>query len=155
MTEMSKREIKRFLMQGTLTGKLATVKKDNSPHIVPVWFVLDEIHKRRGGRRGRGIGDIVFMTGIDSLKAKNIQRNNKISFCVDDQTPLFSFVTVFGIARIYHYNQTKLFKWATRIAERYMSKDMAEAYGKRNSGEDEIVIRVEPTRILAEKDIAN
>jgi hypothetical protein len=155
MTEMSKREIKRFLMQGTLTGKLATVKKDNSPHIVPVWFVLDEIHKRRGGRRGRGIGDIVFMTGIDSLKAKNIQRDNKISFCVDDQTPPFSFVTVFGIARIYHYNQTKLFKWATRIAERYMSKDMAEAYGKRNSGEDEIVIRVEPTRILAEKDIAN
>lgn len=149
---MSKREIKRFLMQGTLTGKLATVKKDNSPHIVPVWFVLDEIHKRRGGR---GIGDIVFMTGIDSLKAKNIQRNNKISFCVDDQTPLFSFVTVFGIARIYHYNQTKLFKWATRIAERYMGKDMAEAYGKRNSREDEIVIRVEPTRILAEKDIAN
>ena len=67
MTEMSKREIKRFLMQGTLTGKLATVKKDNSPHIVPVWFVLDEIHKRRGGR---GIGDIVFMTRIDSLKAK-------------------------------------------------------------------------------------
>ncbi|MGE5661381.1 MAG: PPOX class F420-dependent oxidoreductase [Ignavibacteriales bacterium] len=152
MTEMSKREIKRFLIQGTLTGKLATVKKDNSPHIVPVWFVLDEIHKRRGGR---GIGDIVFMTGIDSLKAKNIQRNNKISFCVDDQTPLFSFVTVFGIARIYHYNQTKLFKWATRIAERYMGKDMAEAYGKRNSREDEIVIRVEPTRILAEKDIAN
>jgi len=151
MTEMSKREIMRFLMQGTLTGKLATVKKDNSPHIVPVWFVLDEIHKRRGGR---GIGDIVFMTGIDSLKAKNIQRNNKISFCVDDQTPLFSFVTVFGIARIYHNNQTKL-KWATRIAERYMGKDMAEAYGKRNSGEDEIVIRVEPTRILAEKDIAN
>jgi len=139
-------------MQGTLTGKLATVKKDNSPHIVPVWFVLDEIHKRRGGR---GIGDIVFMTGIDSLKAKNIQRNNKISFCVDDQTPLFSFVTVFGIARIYHYSQTKLFKWATRIAERYMGKDMAEAYGKRNSGEDEIVIRVKPTRILAEKDIAN
>jgi hypothetical protein len=67
----------------------------------------------------------------------------------------FSFVTIFGIARIYHYNQTKLFKWAPRIAERYMGKDMAEAYGKRNSSEDEIVIRVEPTRILAEKDIAN
>jgi PPOX class probable F420-dependent enzyme len=143
MTEMSKREIKRFLMQGTLTGKLATVKKDNSPHIAPVWFVLDEIHKRRGGR-GR-IGDIVFMTGIDSLKARNIQRNNKISFCVDDQTPPFSFVTVFGIARMYHYNQTKLLKWATRIAERYMGKDRAEAYGKRNSGEDEIGIRVKPT----------
>ena len=27
MTEMSKAQIERFLMQGTLTGKLATVKK--------------------------------------------------------------------------------------------------------------------------------
>jgi hypothetical protein len=27
MTEMSNKEIKKFLMQGTLTGKLATVKK--------------------------------------------------------------------------------------------------------------------------------
>ncbi len=153
MAEMSKREIKKFLMQGTLTGKLATVKKDKSPHIVPVWFLLDENHNRGG--IGRGLGDIVFMTGIDSLKARNIQRNNKISFCVDDQTPPFSFVTVFGIAKMYHYNQTKLFKRATRIAERYMGKDKAEAYGKRNSGEDEIVIRIKPTRVLAEKDIAN
>ena len=149
MTEMSKKEIKKFLMQGTLTGKLATIKKDTSPHIVPVWFLLDESHNR-----GR-LGDIVFMTGVDSIKAKNIQRDNRVSICVDDQTPPFSFVTVFGIARTFHYNQTTLFKWATKIAERYMGKDMAEAYGKRNSGEDEVVIRIEPTKILAEKDIAD
>ena len=42
MTEMSNKEIKKFLMQGTFTGKLATVKKDESPHVVPIWFVLDE-----------------------------------------------------------------------------------------------------------------
>jgi hypothetical protein len=33
MTEMSKKEIRKFLVQGTLTGKLATVKKDGSPHL--------------------------------------------------------------------------------------------------------------------------
>jgi nitroimidazol reductase NimA-like FMN-containing flavoprotein (pyridoxamine 5'-phosphate oxidase superfamily) len=42
MTEMSTKEIKRFLMQGTFTGKLATVKEDGSPHVVPIWFVLDD-----------------------------------------------------------------------------------------------------------------
>jgi nitroimidazol reductase NimA-like FMN-containing flavoprotein (pyridoxamine 5'-phosphate oxidase superfamily) len=41
MTEMSKREIKQFLMRGTFTAKLATVKGDGGPHIVPIWFVLD------------------------------------------------------------------------------------------------------------------
>lgn len=30
MAEMSKKEIRDFLMQGTLTGKLATVKPDGS-----------------------------------------------------------------------------------------------------------------------------
>ena len=35
---MSKDEIGRFLMQGTFTGKLATVKKDGSSHVVPIWL---------------------------------------------------------------------------------------------------------------------
>jgi hypothetical protein len=35
-----------------------------------------------------------------------------------------------------------------------MGKDKAEAYGKRNSGEDEVIVRIQPTKILAEKDIA-
>jgi nitroimidazol reductase NimA-like FMN-containing flavoprotein (pyridoxamine 5'-phosphate oxidase superfamily) len=42
MTEMSNSEIRRFLMKDTFTGKLATVKKDGSSHVVPIWFVLDE-----------------------------------------------------------------------------------------------------------------
>jgi hypothetical protein len=36
MTEMSKAQIRRFLMLGTFTGKLATVKKDGSSHVVPI-----------------------------------------------------------------------------------------------------------------------
>ncbi len=148
---MSKNETRKFLIQGTFTAKLTTVNKDRSPHVVPVWFVLDEIHKRRGGR---GIGDIIFMTGIDSLKAKNIQRNNKISFCVDDQTPQFSFVTIHGTAKIVRQKYNELLKWNTRIAERYMGKSNAKAYGKRNSTEGVILVRVKPTKIIAEKDVA-
>jgi hypothetical protein len=36
MAQMSKAEIARFLMQGTFTGKLATVKKDGGSHVVPI-----------------------------------------------------------------------------------------------------------------------
>jgi hypothetical protein len=35
MAEMSKKEIRDFLMQGAFTGKLATVKSDGSSHVVP------------------------------------------------------------------------------------------------------------------------
>jgi nitroimidazol reductase NimA-like FMN-containing flavoprotein (pyridoxamine 5'-phosphate oxidase superfamily) len=70
---MSKREIKEFLMHGTYAAKLATVKNDGSPHVVPIWFVLDD-----GGRSKGKIGDIVLTTYDSSLKARNIQRDNRV-----------------------------------------------------------------------------
>ena len=136
-------------MQDTFTGKLATVKKDGSSHVVPIWFILDDNNSSRAR-----VGDIIFTTNSISVKAKNIQYNNRVSICVDDQTPPFSFVTVYGNAKIYHYKQNELFKWATKIAQRYMGKSNAEAYGRRNSTEGEVLVRVKPTRIIAEKDIA-
>ena len=148
MTEMSNTEIARFLMQGTFTGKLATVKKDGSSHVVPIWFVLDNENSR-----GK-IGNIVFTTGETSVKANNIQRDNRVNICVDDQIPPFSFVTVFGTAKIYPYKQKEVLKWATKIAERYMGKDNAEAYGRRNSDEGAVLVRIKPAKIIAEKDIA-
>jgi PPOX class probable F420-dependent enzyme len=149
MTEMSKAEIGRFLMKGTFTGKLATVKEDGSSHVVPIWFVLEKKKSRDK------IGNIIFTTGSTSVKANNIQRDNRISICIDDQIPPFSFVTIFGTAKIYPYKQKEVLKWATEIAERYMGKSNAEAYGRRNSEEGLVLVRIKPTRIIAEKDIAS
>ena len=69
------------------------------------------------------------------------------------KSPLFSFVTIFGVASV-DKNSTDLLKWATKIAERYMGKDKANDYGKRNSTKEEMVVRVNPTKIIAEKEIA-
>ena len=139
-------------MQGTFTGKLATVKKDGSSHVVPIWFVLDGSNKNGNGDRKDG--DIIFTTNGSSVKAKNIERDNRVSICVDDQTPPFSFVIVYGTAKIHHYRQNELFRFATRIARRYMGKDNAEDYGRRNSAEGEVLVRIKAKRIIAEKDIA-
>jgi Pyridoxamine 5'-phosphate oxidase len=89
-----------------------------------------------------------------SVKAKNIQRDNRVSICIDDQTPPFSFVTVYGTAKIQQYTQNELLKLATKIAGRYMGRKNAESYGRRNSTECEVLVRVKPTGIVAEKDIA-
>ena len=73
MAEMSKKEIRKFLMQDTLTGKIATVKKDGSPHVVPIWFILDDIDNS---------DDIIFTTGSTSVKARNIQRDDRDVFAL-------------------------------------------------------------------------
>src|ERR1041385_7941239 len=83
MGEMTQREIIRFLMKGTFTGKSETVKKDGRSHVVPVWFVMDD------KSTVNNIGSIYFTTGNDSIKAQNIQRDDRVSICVDDQSPPF------------------------------------------------------------------
>jgi PPOX class probable F420-dependent enzyme len=151
MTEMSNEEIARFVMQGTFTGKLATVKKDGGSHVVPIWFVLDNENSKRRSK----IGNIIFTTYSASVKANDIRRNNRVSICIDDQIPPFSFVTIFGTAKVYPYRREEVLKWATKIAERYMGKKNAKAYGRRNSGEGAVLVKINSTKIIAEKDIAS
>ena len=100
------------------------------------------------------MGDIVLTTGSTSIKARNIQRDNRVSISVDDQTPPFSFVVIHGTAKIQDSKKDELLKWATKIAERYMGSDKAEEYGRVNSGESAMLVRIKPTKIIAEKDIA-
>lgn len=49
----------------------------------------------------------------------------------------------------------KLLKWTTKIAERYMGKDKAEQYGKRNAVEGELLVRVKPIKIIAKKNVSD
>jgi PPOX class probable F420-dependent enzyme len=148
MTEMSKVEVARFLMQGTFTGKLATVRNDGSPHVVLIWFVVEN-----GKGRGKA-GNIILTTGETSIKANNIQHDDRVSICIDDQKPPFSFVTIHGTAKIYPYKQKEVLEWATKIAERYVGKKNAKTYGEVNSGEGAVLVRIRPTKVIAEKDVS-
>ena len=139
---MSKDEIKDFLLQGTFTGKLGTINKDGTPHVVPIWYTLD------------GENNIIFNTSDKSVKAKNIRRDNRVRLCVDDQTPLFSFVTINGIAEIISNEPSEVYKWAKIIAARYMGYNKSEEFGRRNSSEGELLVKIKPIRLIGEKNIA-
>ena len=93
MAEMSKAEITRFISQGTFTGKLATVKKDGFSCCSNL-VCMD----KGNSKKGSSIGNIVFTTYSASVKANDIRRNNRVSICIDDQKPPFSFVTILGTA---------------------------------------------------------
>jgi PPOX class probable F420-dependent enzyme len=142
MSEMTKDEIRNFLLKGTFTGKLGTINKDGTPHVVPIWYTLDEDD------------NIIFNTGEESVKAKNIGRDSRVRLCVDDQTPLFSFVTIDGIAEIISNEPSEVYKWAKIIAARYMGYNKSEAYGRRNSAEGELLIKIKPIRVIGQKNIA-
>ena len=139
---MSKDEIKDFLLQGTFTGKLGTINKDGTPHVVPIWYTVD------------GEDNIIFNTSDKSVKVKNIRRDNRVRLCVDDQTPLFSFVTINGIAEIISNEPSEVYKWGKIIAARYMGYNKSEEYGRRNSAEGELLVKIKPIKVIGEKNIA-
>ncbi|SRR6266571_4719467 len=133
-------EQRAFLMEQVRTAKLATVRKDGRPHVVPIWFDLD--------------GDtLVFTTGQTTIKAANIRRDPRVCLCVDDETPPFAYIMIEGTA-IMTADRDALLHWAARIGGRYMGAELAEAYGKRNAVEGELLVRITPARVVFEKDIA-
>ena len=127
-------ELREFLLSGTRTAKIATVREDGRPHVVPVWIQLD--------------GDeILFTTWHSTVKAENMRRDPRVCLSVDDQVPPYSFVQIEGTARLSDAPD-ELLKWATRIGGRYMGADKAERYGKRNSVPGELLVRVSPTKVI-------
>ena len=138
--DMSAEEARAFMLEGTRTGKLASLTRDGHPHVVPVWFVLD--------------GDeVVFTTARDSVKGRHILRDGRVSLCVDDERPPFAYVHVRGRAEASE-DLDQLLLWATRIAERYMGRDQGEEYGRRNAVPGELLVRLRPERLIAKDDIA-
>ncbi|MEU7226260.1 PPOX class F420-dependent oxidoreductase [Streptomyces chrestomyceticus] len=138
--KMSKDEWQSFLSEGTRTGKLSTVRADGSPHIAPVWFLLDG-------------DDLVFNTGADTVKGRNLARDARIALCVDDDRPPFSFAIVEGLAETSD-ELPEVRAWATRIAARYMGEDRAEEYGARNGVPGELLVRVRISKVVAVADLA-
>ncbi len=134
--QMSGDELRAFLMFGTRTGKIGTVMKSGAPHVMPIWFVLDG-------------EDIVFTTGRDTVKGRNLRRDPRVSMVVDDQQPPYSFVHVRGEARISE-DPDELLRFAIEIGRRYMGAELAEEFGRRNAVPGELLVRVAPIRVIAE-----
>jgi PPOX class probable F420-dependent enzyme len=136
--EMTPTQMRNFLLYGTRTAKVATVGP--RPHVMPVWFVLDG-------------DDIIFTTGVNSVKGRNLRRDPRLALVVDDERPPYAFVHIRGRATI-SQDTGELLRFATEIGARYMGAERAEEFGKRNAVPEELLVRVTPERIITEDDVA-
>jgi len=140
---MSEQEVHAFLAAlPARTGKLATVRADGSPHVAPVWYDIDDD------------GSLVFNTGESTVKGRNLARDPRASFCVDDERPPFSFVVVEGAVELSD-DPDEVRRLAGRIGGRYMGAERAEEYGARNGVPGELAVRLRPVRVVSAKDLAD
>jgi PPOX class probable F420-dependent enzyme len=138
---MTKAEWQEFVSSGTRTGKAGVVKADGTPHVTPIWFLLDG-------------DDLVLTTHETGVKGKALRRDPRICICVDEETPPYSFVSLWGEASLSE-DLEELRRWATALGARYMGADRAEEYGARNGVPGEILVRVRITKVVALRNIAD
>jgi PPOX class probable F420-dependent enzyme len=145
MPSMTPEEVLAFLGEGTRTGHAATVRADGRAHVAPIWFVPD------------GPPDdlvILFTTNEETVKGRNLRRDQRMSLSVDDPLPLYSFVVVEGTVSLSD-DLALVRDIATRCGGRYMGADRAESYGARNAVPGELAVRLTPSRVVSARDLAD
>src|SRR3972149_2766871 len=83
---MNRAECERFLA-GRYVAVLATLGPDGQPALTPIWYLYRE-------------GLFYMRTGLESIKAKNVRRDQRVTICIQDERPPYKSVTIHGRASI-------------------------------------------------------
>ena len=143
MTGLAEAEpwVRGFLLQGTRTAALATVRADGAPHVKPVWFLLDD-------------DVLVFTTGAGTVAGRNLAREPRVALSVDDSVPPFSFVALRGRAQLSE-ELAEVRRWAGLIGARYGGADREQELAERNGVPGELLVRVIIDHVAGARDVAS
>ena len=136
---MTKERAIEFLQEGTRTGNVATVRADGRPHVVPVWFIVED-------------ENVLFTTWHTSIKARNLIRDGRAAMSVDLAEPPYAYLLVEGAVTVVDDPEVSL-RVATAAAARYMGSDRAEEFGRRNGVSGELVVRMDIEHFVGADDM--
>ena len=115
----------RRVLDGTAFAHVASILPDGAPHTVPVWIGTDGDH-------------IVFLTGPQSRKARNLRRDPRVALSVTPPDNRFQPVIVRG----------RVVEWLEGDAAWAVIDQLADKYIGRPYSRDEerVVAVIEPER---------
>lgn len=113
--------------------RLATIGKDKTPHIVPVWYIYSS-------------KKIFIGTNTRTQKARNLKNNDRVAFCVDVgiNAPNIFGVNGEGKANLIT-EKTRVKKIATKILLRYF-KNMSDKSAIDLLEETDCIIEIIPEK---------
>lgn len=134
MPSLTNEELQRFLGK-PLIARLGTMNEDGSIHIAPIYFFYEN-------------GEFILGTQEVSRRVRNIKRNPKVTLLIDDTTPPYIGVVIYGEAKL-EYDQ--VVEKRARIFEKYTGN----AKEARQSAEglcrkwNSLVIRIIPKKVIS------
>jgi len=108
---------------------VATVGKDGTPQVTPVWCECDGTH-------------VVFNTARGRVKDANLARNPKITLAASDPDNPYRYVQVKG--RVAEVTEQGADAHIDKMAKKYLGKD---TYPGRKPGEVRMIVKVVPERV--------
>ena len=135
MPKLNEREIDAFLAERGHLARIATVKADGAPSVVPVWFIYEN-------------GCILITPRKNSEFLANVRREPRVAISIDEDASGYRKVLFEGAAKIL-YQPGEDRKWDDtyrRIACRYIDEDSADRYLSETRDQPRALIGVERAR---------
>ena len=135
MPKLNENEIEAFLAERGHLARIATVRADGAPSVVPVWFIYEN-------------GSVLITPRKNSEFLANVRREPRVAITIDEDAAGYRKVLVEGVAKIlYEVGQDR--KWDDvyrRIACRYIDEESADRYLSETRDQPRALIGVERAR---------
>jgi PPOX class probable F420-dependent enzyme len=134
---MTEAEQEAFLAQTfpTPLGVVATLRRDGSPHLVPVWF-------------GRESGDVTIWTTETRVWVRNLLRDPRVAFSVQTFEAPYPAVMMRGNATVATADDAATVEKAQAISRRYLAPEEVEGYVARWS-DLRTIVTIVPDHIVS------
>jgi PPOX class probable F420-dependent enzyme len=110
-------------------AQLATVMKDGTPQVTPVWFDFDGTYIRVNSAK-------------DRVKDKNMRRNPSVALSVQDPDNPYRYVAVRG--KVVEVTENGADAHIDSLAKKYLGQDK---YPYRQPGEVRVLYKIRPERV--------
>jgi PPOX class probable F420-dependent enzyme len=108
---------------------LATLNRDGSPQVTPVWVDFDGTH-------------VVINTAKGRVKHKNLEREPRVAVSITDPDNPYRYLGVQG--RVVEMTETGGDAHIDKMAKKYLGKD---SYPFRQPGEVRLVVKIAPEKV--------
>ena len=129
---MTPEEMNAYLDE-THVAHLATLRRDGSPHVTPLWYQYEN-------------GNLYLITEGSLVKARNIKRDSRVAVSISTDQEPYKYVLLEGNAEVSNRDVEKItYSVCTRYRGQERGSSLAEAV---LSGGDAVVLIVHPTKII-------
>ena len=130
---MTPDEMEQFL-SGNCHANLATLKRDGSPQVAPVWYEYKD-------------SKLFITTNERAAKVHNIRRDPRVSVSIATPSEPYSYVLFYGEAQVTTSNRRAAL---TSICVRYKGEERGRAFAEELMGNDDgVIIEMVPSRVIS------